>query len=354
MNSATNASSGTLLEFIQYGVICLLVAIPLGIGTYAGYYFEPAPGHPADYAIYLNAATIVNTGQQSSLYALNVQRRMLNEITNGEFSEFIVWNHHPLEALLYYPSTFFSYDTGLIIARALNVIGVWMLVAWGLWRVARKEKPALFIFLLCTVAIPFVASSITMGQDSIWMLLLVVAACEFLRSGRSTLAGILLGIATIKLTIALPLLGVLAIAGYWRAVRIASLAAAGALVLSGLVLGFGPIVQFFQLLIRLVGVDGELGLYSSQLWNFRGLLASRMESSHAAFAFTVLAGVAGAFGVARLPPRYVPAVALLAAAFFSPHLYRHDGVFYLGGALLLVTAAYGAKDSRDELTVGNC
>jgi len=192
-----------------------------------------------------------------------------------------------------------------------------------------------------------------MGQDSIWVLLLVVVACEFLRLGRSTPAGVLLGIGTIKLTIVLPLLGVLAIAGYRRPVQIATFVAAGALVLAGLALGFGPVVQFFQLLIGLVGVDGEFGLYSSQLWNFRGILASRIESSNAAFAITVLAGVAGAFGVARLPARYIPSIALLVAAFFSPHLYRHDGVFYMGGALLLVVALYSVDDNREKLGGGS-
>jgi len=123
-NSAKNATSGTLQERLQYGLICLLVAIPLGIGTFAGYHFEPAPGHLADFAIYLNAATLVHTGQQSSLYNLEIQKRMLSEVTSGEFSEFIVWNHHPLEALLYYPSAFFWGSSRFLVGTRAQLLGI--------------------------------------------------------------------------------------------------------------------------------------------------------------------------------------------------------------------------------------
>ncbi|MCB1019939.1 MAG: DUF2029 domain-containing protein [Acidobacteria bacterium] len=328
----------TALDWFQRGIFCLLFAVPLVTTIYAGYYFEPAEGHPPDYAIYLNASSLIQQGRASQLYDLALQRENLAAITAERYREFIVWNHAPLEALLYYPAAWFSFQDGYEGARAINSLVVLLLAVWFVLRVEFRESAMLSGTLVAFAGIRLLSSAINMGQDSSWILAVVLAAMEALRRGRDRLTGVLLGLAAVKITIVLPLLAVLFVAGYRRAAAIGIGAALAGFAVSTLVLGWSAVAGFFALLVHLIGVDGEYGLYADQLWNFRGVLIPFLGATTAVFLLTMLGGLAGAFLTARLPKRYIPGAALLVAAFFSPHLYRHDAVFYIGGALLLLVA----------------
>ncbi|MEZ5395819.1 MAG: glycosyltransferase family 87 protein [Bryobacterales bacterium] len=348
-SSPAKKVSPSALVWFQRGIFCLLFAVPLAIGIYAGSHFEPAPGHPPDYAIYLNASSLIHSGRAAQLYDLDVQRENLTAVTGGRYGKFIVWNHAPFEALLYYPAAWFSLEVGYRTAGVLNSAIVLLLGAWFVLRVEFRESAMLWGTLVGFAAIPFLSSAINMGQDSAWILVVVIAAMEALRRGRDGLAGLMLGLAAVKITVVIPLLAVLFLAGYRRTASIGIAAATGGFLVAALLLGFSAVAGFFSLLVQLIGVDGEYGLYSNQLWNFRGVLIPFLGATKTVFLLTAVGGVAGAFLTARLPKRYIPGMALLVAAFFSPHLYRHDAVFYVGGVLLLLVAKTNQRARSAEL-----
>ena len=336
-------ASTPAVDLTEWLLLCSLLIVPLGIGTYAGYYFDPVEGYPADYAIYLNAASLARGGQGSEMYDLDVQQSMLKQVTDSRFSEFIVWNHHPFEALLYLPATLLPYETGLEVAHALNAAGIWALCVWIVLSLNYSEKALLLLFVALMATIPFQASAISMGQDSVWLLAVTLAGLHYTARNREAPAGVLLGIATIKFTVVVPLLAVLLVMGRRRIVGIAIGAFVAMAALSSAALGFSIMPRYVALLIDLIGVDGELGLYSNQLWNFRGLVIPYVGGAGLAFVLAALGGVMFAIAMRKAPRAYAPGLALLGAAFFSPHLYRHDGLFYLGAIALLLIARFSGE-----------
>ena len=255
----------------------------------------------------------------------------------------MIWNHHPVEALLYLPSVLLSYQDGLRAMQALNVVLICGFAAFSLHGIRYQHGGILVLFLIFTAAILFFGASITMGQDSMWVVILAFAGLLSLLEDRDRTAGALIGLASVKFTIIFPLLAILAIAGKRRAAGFAAAAAAGLIALPAFVLGFGMLADYAELCMELAGTDGKWGLHSELLWNFRGLLRGEF-SPEAVLAVTALAGLGYAVAMRRVPGHLLPGLALLGATFFSPHVYRHDGVMYIGGLVLLLIASWRKRE----------
>jgi hypothetical protein len=332
--SAAKARRGSAKR-IELVLVRSLLVVPLLVSIHAGFYFPPLPGYPADFAIFRTAASMARSGQGSVLYDVDAQQRAFREATDGRYPNFLIWNHPPLEALLYLPATLFSYERGWLIAKIINSALITILAVWAASRLGSNTGRLLVLWVVLLAALPFFASSITMGQDSMWILALLLASFVALSRKQMRAAGVLLGLASIKFTIALPLAGILLLCGFYEAAVTAAVVAVATLLAPALVLGWRVVPTYLSLCFTLTGTEGRWGLYPELLWNFRGLVRHWIDGG-AAIGVTALAGLLYALLVRLAPRRLLPGLALFGATFFSPHVYRHDGVMHVGAAILLL------------------
>ena len=318
--------------------------VPLLISIYAGFYFQPLPDRPADFAIFRTAAEMVRSGQGRVLYDVEAQQRAFREVTGGRYPNFLIWNHPPLEALLYVPATLFSYERGWLIAKVINSGLIAMLTVWAAARLGGSSGRLLALWVVLLAGLPFFASSITMGQDSMWILALLLASSMALSQKQMRAAGVLLGLASIKFTVAVPLAGILLLCGFYEVAVTAAAVALATLLAPALVLGWRIVPSYLTLCLTLTGTEGRWGLHAELLWNLRGLLRHWIDGG-AAIAVTAFAGLLYALLVRFAPRRLLPGLALFGATFFSPHIYRHDGVMYVGAAVLLLLGSVGQPRS---------
>lgn len=193
--------------------------------------------------------------------------------------------------------------------------------------------------LVLAMLFPAILICIRIGQNAFLIGALVAWFASLALAGR-TLAGVPLGLLTIKPQF-LPGIGVyLLLRGHWRIIFAGGLIAALALALATLLLGSGVWLDFIH-------VMGELSKYLS-----RGLYQYfRMTSLYAAlFMATGDAGLAlaGQIGFAALlaaglwlaarrawPPRHLLAAAVMASTLMSPYGYDYD-LPVLGAAIALL------------------
>lgn len=349
-----NASNSDLLQRIETAIYVSLLLVPVGVGIYAGFHLKPVAARPADFAIYRTAAEMVSSGSGARLYDVASQQAFFQRVTadlatlyddqGRAYESFLIWSHHPVEALLYLPSVLLSYQGGLLAMQAVNVVLICGFAAYSLHKIRYQHGRILILFVVLMAAIPFFAASITMGQDSLWVMILVFLGLLLLLEDRPTKAGVLIGLASVKYTIIFPLLGILFVAGNRRAAGVAAAVSAGLVVLPAAVLGFGMLADYGQLCMDLAGTDGKWGLHSELLWNFRGLVQDELNPP-TTLAVGALGGLGYAVAMRRVPKHLLPGLALFGAAFFSPHVYRHDGVMFIGGLTLVLIGLSRKQDA---------
>ena len=334
--------AGLSAATIEVALVWSLLILPLAISVFAGFHFDPLPGRPADFAIFRTAADIVKSGAGGRLYDLETQQRAFRNITSGRYEHFLVWNHHPAEAILYLPASLWTYESGWRIAQWVNVAVLCALAAWTAAKAGRSSGKLMLLLAVLLCGVPCFASAITMGQDSLWILALLLAALGA-AEGRPDFAGVLLGLASVKFTIVVPLIAILAINKYMRVAAVAAGVAGAVTLIPAVLLGPGVLTSYWQLCRDLVKTDGRWGLYSELLWNFRGIALRWVQSPAHRVLLTAAAGLVFAFTLRSAPRWAVPGLALLGATVFSPHVYRHDAVMYAGSVMILLNCRAESK-----------
>jgi Glycosyltransferase family 87 len=211
---------------------------------------------------------------------------------------------------------------------ALNLAGVALLclVAIRLARPANAEPRAGTTWLLvCAVAgLPCTANVLWLGQLTVWMAALTCAAWSALRERRALLAGLLLGLTSIKPQFSLFLVLWLALQREWRVLGVAGLTALALCGYSMVVLG--PLEPFRLFL------EG-LGRYASDR-----LDADMLGNVHVVGLPSLLAA-AGVSGLDVLPFVLCGCLAVV-ALWFARRRLREEGVLalLLAGQIALVYA----------------
>jgi hypothetical protein len=331
-----------VFDTVLFGFLLLL---PISLAIYGGMH-PPQSAHPADFAIYRTAAQIVRSGQGANLYDLQTQKSFFAHVIPSQYSVFLVWNHHPAEAILYLPATLFPYETGLRITRLISISMMCLLIIWAVSRLRTDSGKLFLLWIVLMVGIRSFVGAIQAGQDSIWVLFLIVIALVRAYENKHLSSGILLGLASIKFTIVLPLLAILLLARITKSVLYCLLTAISLIILTVAILGVGILPSYLALCTSLINMNGQLGMYPALLLNFRGIIMRFLPT----FGHTIM--ISGVFGalyamiVRKIPKRYVMPAALLGGAFFSPHVYLHDTVMYVGAAILALIASQRPDLSR--------
>jgi hypothetical protein len=325
-------------------ILCwFLLVLPVSLAIYFGFHPPKAYGHAKDFAIYRTAAEIVCSGQGNRLYDIQTQKETFFKVTENRYPIFLVWNHHPAEALFYLPTALFDYETGLFLMRLFNAGILFLLVIWAAIKIGPNSDRLFLLWLILMVGVRSFVYAMQAGQDSIWILFLIVWGLVAASENRSRLSGGLLGLASLKFTIVLPLLAILLLSRFYRIVGYSLMVALLLILLPCIVLGLGILHAYFNLCTALLSMNGQHGMYPALLRNFRGILykwAPRLFP-HSIAVSGVLESLY-AIGCRKLSPNLVLPIALLGATFFSPHLFPHDTVMYVGAFIVfLITSRPG-------------
>jgi len=186
------------------------------------------------------------------------------------------------------------------------------------------------------------SGTISTGQDSLWILLVTLAALYAVIDSRPAPAALLLGLASIKFTITLPLLVIFFIVGFQSLALNATLASLLVWLIPTIVFGSAVTRSYIQLCIHLAGVDHQMGMHSGLLWNFRGILFKFISSPIETIYLSMILGLTCAVLVRFVPRRHAIPASLFVATFFSPHAYQHDAIMYTGAVVLWI--AIGSRN----------
>jgi hypothetical protein len=323
----------------------ILLILPISLSIWVGFNRDDTGTHAADYATYVTAGEIVRSGQGHRLYDIELQKDVFFRVTQNKYPVFLAWMHHPVEALIYLPSTLFDYETGLFLMRLLNSGILCTLVIWIAIRIGANAGYLFLLWLCLLLGVRSFAYAIQSGQDSIWILFLIVWGLVAAFEKRQWLSAILLGIASIKFTVVFPLLAILLLCRFHKIAAYSLCITLILILVPCLILGPGVLTSYFALCQTLISVEGQLGLYPSLLRNLRGILYHLLPML---FDYAlVISGILGfiyAIACRRLSRRLVLPFALFGATFFSMHVLQHDTVLYIG--CLLVYLVISRQESR--------
>ena len=278
----------------------------------------------ADFVNWLAAGRIVDHGETSRLYDLDVElaeQRTVYPHTPGD-----PFNYPPYLALAFAP-------LGLlppIAAAALYVVLQAALLAWLARAVARRHGR--WDAVVPIFAFSPLAEAIGFGQLTPVLLCAWFAFAWAWEDRRELPAGIAVALIATKPPLAMPLAVALLAAGRWRALAIAAGIVTSLWVVSIAILG-GSVVAGYARMLWLSGtVVGSLGLHPLLMVNLRALLAwSGLGGSTTTVA--VVAWLAALIAIAWIARcRRSDAAASFAAigalaVFTCPHLYTHDAAF---------------------------
>lgn len=191
---------------------------PLLIGAQllALIFFIPAAlhGHSSFRQLY-TAGYMVRAGHAHELYDYGAQKSFQDRLVSPE-PMMMPFIRPPFDALAYTPLSMLSYRLAYLLLLTLNVV----IVALSLFllRPYTEQLRSRYRWLLVVLFASFVplGSALTMGQDSIFLLALLILSMLALDKKKDVAAGIFIGLGLFKFHIVLPLALMLL---FWRRFR---------------------------------------------------------------------------------------------------------------------------------------
>ena len=234
----------------------------------------------ADFAFIYAAAELIKDGSGTHLYDYDAQKRVQDRL----FSEVeirkgtLVFNHLPVEALLFVPFSYLPFAWAYGLWAVINVsilFGLPFLLAPHDSNLKEIFRPFLSLFFVaffpCFVAV-------LQGQISILLLLLFALAFLSLKQGRDFLAGCLLGLTLFKFQIVLPFMLPFCLKKRWKVLFGFLVVTSGLVLLSLSLVGWKGMTAYLHLLWRenqnLVsrGQQQIYAIYPQAMPNIRGFL----------------------------------------------------------------------------------
>jgi hypothetical protein len=317
-----------LVPLLFFSLLGQLAVVWTQIGEMRDGYF--------DFALYYSAARIINDGKGTSLYELEVQRQYQKEFRPAASDRDLPFNHPPYELLPLLIPAKLSFSVAHLVWSVFNIalLGLILARVFQFIEANHRALSALMLFAFFPTL-----TTLKMGQDSIITTYLLVETFVTLRRKQFTRAGGLLALGLYKPQFVLPLVGILALRRKWQCVI--------AFLTVGLLLG--------TVSLGMVGANGLLGLVS--LWvpmlhrghvvwpelmtNLRGIFYVTLGVLHVSGMTNTLTLVSSVlvYGMTiRLWSTDTErsnlfdlsfALALVATALVSFHLYSYDGTLLI-------------------------
>lgn len=237
-----------------------------------------------DYVIFYTGAQIVRDGAATQLYDLNRQREYQDKFNVPIRAGALPFNHPAYELLWHIPLTFLSYIDAYIVWNMINV-GLLLSMARGFLPRNRFDLRLMFLFMMFgfyPVLVVFLQ-----GQDSILLTFLIGAAFIALKQHNEVGAGVLLGLASFKPQLVLPIVLACACKPYQKtaAAWLASVTVLG--IISVSMVGISGAIKYLELISWIDKVNYTIN--PALMPNLRGLVHYSLAAQFPAAVFPVTA-----------------------------------------------------------------
>lgn len=279
----------------------------------------------ADFRSFYTAGFMVRTGSAHQLYDYDLQRQVQSAIVAPR-PVALPFIYPAYAALLFVPLSMLGYRAAYFLFLAVNLLLLWL--SARLMRDSLPQLSALWTPLPMALFFGFFPASVALiqGQTSMLLLALYCAAFASLRKANPLRAGIFLGLAIMKIQIALPVALLFLLWRRWR-VAVGFLAgAAAALAVSLCVTGPAAFVQYWRSLFLMAasasGSTAQFCIPPAMMPNLNGfaqvLSGGAPWGAHLAAAISALIFLGLAARPQSLP------MALVGALLGSRYLGIHD------------------------------
>lgn len=198
--SATTKRLRPIPRLAVAGLCLISLAVSVSQSTT---YISHGPSY-SDFRIFMTGIAIVKSGNAHDLYNFETQRiEQIKLYPATRMQGLLPFNHLAFELLIYWPFSYFHYQTAILLWAAINVAVVF-LIGWLLKPYTRtiSERTGIPIALYLVAFYP-VIYVLGEGQDSLIFLLLLVLSLRAMDSKIPFLAGMLLALGCFKLHLAL-------------------------------------------------------------------------------------------------------------------------------------------------------
>lgn len=303
-----------------------------------------------DFVNYWSGGYLASKFEAARLYAYGPYNQWIKDIFHP-LMDYKVFSYPPNILVLLVPFGVMPYGVGLVVWSVLGVFGFW-LVSFYHTPLARSWLP---IALMLTGAA--VINNAAFGQLGFFLACGFVGALRFLPT-RPLLAGVLIGLLTIKPQLGPLLIMVLLVRQEWLAIFSATVTALALFAISLALWGIDPWQAYFTETMR---------LQSEFLYKMKGFWSSQMTTPYSGFRFlgapyvvALGAQVLGSIVIAIVSfvvlrrrdcswPLQVTVITF-GASLFTPYLLSYDLVIPLA-ALLWYLSTERAQFSRNEILV---
>ena len=295
-----------------------------------------------DYVIFFTGAQIVRDGAGSELYDLSRQREYQEKFAVPIRAGALPFNHPPYELLWHIPLTFLSYIDAYIV---WSVINVGLLLSLARWFLPRNRFDLRLMFLFMIFGFYPILVVFLQGQDSILLTYLIGAAFIALKQHNEVGAGVLLGLASFKPQLVLPIVLALACKPYQKAAAawLVSVTLLG--IISVAIVGIPGAMKYLELISWIDKVNYTIN--PALMPNLRGIvyLSLAAQLPIAVYPLTALLTLGVLTYIVRLWRRVPPenetifdltiALVLTLTVLSSYHAYTHDFALLLLPALIV-------------------
>jgi hypothetical protein len=302
-----------------------------------------------DFRTQYAAGYMVRTGDAGKLYDYDETRKIQNALVS-ESDKALPFIHLAYEAVLYVPFSLFKYETAYFLFFALNA--ALLALAFSMMRPHLSNLETLWPYLPLAIFVCFLPVTMTLveGQNSIVLLVIMILTLVRLDEGRDLLAGLLLGLASMKFQYVIPIALLFLIWRRWR--FLAGLAVSAATVL-GISVWLTGVPGFFSYLPLLGNMSARfslqhgmhLGIRPELMPNLRGFFYALAGGATPTAAILTLCGSIGVLVWAATRHPSFP-LALMAASLVSYHETFTDATLLLLPVGLAAASAVKNGSSR--------
>jgi hypothetical protein len=307
-----------------------------------------------DFRTQYAAGYMVRTGHARQLYDYEDTRQMQNALVS-QSDKALPFIHLAYEALLYLPFSFVSYQNAYFLFFAANVA----LLAWAffLLRPYLSGLAEIWSYLPGAIFLCFLPVTMTIveGQNSIVLLVLMIAVMVRLDRGEDLWAGLLLGLASVKFQYVIPIAVLFLIWRRWRFLAGFAVSSTSVVVISVWLTGVAGFLSYLHLLgsmsAHFSSQNGiQLGIRPELMPNLRGLIYAISGSSSLTISLVTLSlSAAVILWTATRRPSFP--LALLASLLVSYHETFTDASLLILPIAVAVTAAVKKRCARSVYIV---
>jgi len=283
------------LSFIA-GALFLASAVGVALAPFT----HRAQIENSDFINFYAGASIVHSGDGAKLYQQDTQRAELRSVLGRNSIQYFL--HPPFEAAAFAPLASLSIERAFVVWTAINVAALALLplvLMPCIPLVSRRPYLGLLGFFFLPVLV-----ALTLGQDSILLLLVVSLSYLLMHKKMDVAAGLVLALASIKFQYLIVLMPLLLISRKLRMVAGLGLGCVGLASVSALITGWRGFSNYFGF-VHAIDVQGGPGAPNPALMvNVRGFLAGTGWAPHSLV--YAAAGAAVLFGLAVVCARTAP------------------------------------------------